>query len=455
MLKRFHARSYLRFLRCPTTLRAALGVACLLVLSGCGESLVPDPPAPHVGPSVEASVASGTPRRGPAADAATLPSVKEVVEGLTKPGCVIHYRTLADLYSEYRAELEFSPAALEASGRSRTLLYGVNVTVKRPADGGGEETLPKGLGLRTVCRIPDTALGESEAQAWIEAFLREKGIDVAAASAQGSAARGPVAEAARLAWSGVREVWRRLAPRPLSAAQSTTITEFDCETWAQTGDAGIICTGISITVTCPFGFDYEILSGLCVGGTSNSSPISVIVNGPGSSGGGGTPADPGDNDDDGDDDGDDDDDEGTCTDDQQAIAREYAADSNFPGDWPCTLFTHSATTVGGDGTPNTGTHGHVTGFLDDDFLGGRGTVLAAVPGAWIESDWRCPEGNSAVGGTQNSTHVLGTAGDFAAPGFNETAHGKFETAAKAAEAEWSSGYGSGKNEYTGHIHIHW
>jgi hypothetical protein len=458
MLEHFDSRSYLRSRRWPATLRTVLGAACLLVLAGCGEPLVPDSPPSRVGSSVAASVASGTPRRGPAADAATLPSVKEVVEGLSKPGCVIHYRTLSDLYDEYRVELEFSGAAREPSGRLSVLLYGLGLTVRRPTADGKIETLPKGMGMRAVCRIPDTTLGASEARAWIEAFLREKGIDVAAAPAEGSAARGPVAEAARLAWSGVREVWRRLAPRPLNAAQSMTITEFDCETWAETGDAGISCTGHSVTVTCPFGFDYELSSGLCVGGTSSSSPISVVVNGPGSSGGGTDPADPGDNDDD-------DDDDGTCTDDQQAIAREYAADSNFPGDWPCTLFTHPVTTVGGDGTPNTGTHGHTTGYLDDDFLNGSGTVLAAVSGAWVESDWRCPEGNAAVDGTQASAHVLGTAGDFDAPGFNpgdegrqRRTHAAFETAAIEAGRKWNSGFEDGCSQgycRKTYIHVNW
>lgn len=454
MLRCSHIRSYPRFLRSPATLRPVLGMACLLVFAGCGEPLVPDPPPSPARPSVAASVASGTPRRGPAADAAELPSVKEVVEGLSKPGCVIHYRTLQDLYDEYRVELELSPSALDASG-FRFLLYGVNVTLKRPTDGGGEETLPKGLGLRTVCRIPDTELGESETRAWIEAFLREKGIDVATASAEGSAARGPMAEAARLAWSGVQEVWRRLAPRPLNAAQSTTTTEFDCETWAETGDAGISCTGYSVTVTCPFGFDYELSSGLCVGGTSSSSPISVIVN-HSSSSGGGTPADPGDN-------NDDDDDEGTCTDDQQAIASEY----NDPVAWPCTEFTHSVLLT------DTGTHGHSTGYLTDSYTSGRGNVLSGVAtrgvtGAKITSDWRCPEGNRRVGGT-GQTHVHGRAGDFWAPGFLKKAdgegataeeeevarklHGKFVESAVAAGGRYSAFGQNGTHK--DHIHIFW
>ena len=408
MLEHFHIRPYRHFFRWPTTLRPVLGAACLLVFAGCGEPLVPDPPPSPAGPSVAASVASGTPRRGPAADAATLPSVKEVVEGLSKPGCVIHYRTLSDLYDEYRVELELSPSALDASG-FRFLLYGVNVTVKRPADGGGEETLPKGLGLRTVCRIPDTELGESETRAWIEAFLREKGIDVAAASAEGSAARGPVAEAARLAWSGVREVWRRLAPRPLNAAQSTTTTEFDCETWAETGDAGISCTGYSITVTCPFGFDYEMSSGLCVGGTSSSSPISVIVN-HSSSSGGGTPADPGDNNDD-----DDDEVPEGCGDERDDLAAEYAR-ANMPG-WSCEKFSTShPSLIKQDIDTENGVHKGY-GYISSALLGGITDLKSSFEEISDQtftptSGYRCPNGNAHNPSGNRSYHVHGQAVDF-------------------------------------------
>ena len=408
MLRCSHIRSYSRFLRSPATLRPVLGMACLLVFAGCGEPLVPDPPPSPARPSVAASVASGTPRRGPAADAAELPSVKEVVEGLSKPGCVIHYRTLADLYDEYRVELELSPSALDASG-FRFLLYGVNVTLKRPADGGGEETLPKGLGLRTVCRIPDTELGESETRAWIEAFLREKGIDVAAASAEGSAARGPVAEAARLAWSGVREVWRRLAPRPLSAAKSTTITEFDCETWAETGDAGISCTGYSVTVTCPFGFDYLLSSGLCVGGTSSSSPISVIVN-HSSSSGGGTPADPGDNNDD-----DDDEVPEGCGDARDGLALEYT-ERGVLGSWPCTAFSKAHSDLIGVGTGGYHSSHDGYGYISSALPAGIAKVEAHFNiSLKYTSGYRCPVRNAAISSSKNpdgSHHIFGQAVDF-------------------------------------------
>jgi len=405
ILKYLHVRSYLRFRRWPVMPHAALSAACLLVLTGCGEPLVPDPPPSHVVPPVEVSVVSGSPVAAISADTERLPSVKEVIEELTKPGCVIHHRTLADLYAEYRVELEFTPSALEASGRSRVLLYGVNVTVKRSDGDGGEETLPRGLGTRIVCKIPDTALGESEAQAWIEAFLREKGIDIAADPTQASAARGPVAEAARLAWSGVREIWRRLAPRPLSAAQSrTTYTEFDCETWAETGDAGINCTRIEITVTCPSGFDYEASSGLCVGGTSSSPPISVVVNRSGSSGGGtSTPPPPpppvpsG------------------CGDERDDLAAEYTR-ANMPG-WSCERFSTShPNLIKQDGDTENGVHKGY-GYISSSLLGGIADLKAAFEEISDRtftptSGYRCPNGNAHNSSGNRSHHVHGQAVDF-------------------------------------------
>ncbi|WP_419949619.1 hypothetical protein [Candidatus Palauibacter sp.] len=120
---------------------------------------MPDPPPSPAGPPVAASVAPGTASGAIAADAAELPRVKDVVESILKPGCVLHYRTLSDLYVEHRFELQFSPAAREASGRVGILLYGVSVTLKRPTSDAADaemETLPKGLGIRAVCRIPVT-----------------------------------------------------------------------------------------------------------------------------------------------------------------------------------------------------------------------------------------------------------------------------------------------------------
>ncbi len=142
-------------------------------------------------------------------------------------------------------------------------------------------------------------------------------------------------------------------------------------------------------------------------------------------------------------------DEPECTEDQKAIAAEYDAD----GEWPCDKF---------DDTPvyGTGTHGHETGYLDPAYTSGRSAVwsyMAANHGVtgWINSDWRCPDGNEAVSGTGGSSHVTGRAGDFDAAGFNEAMHADFEDAAQRAQAAWWSGYGTGHQQYTGYIHIHW
>ncbi len=76
-----------------------------------------------------------------------------------------------------------------------------------------------------------------------------------------------------------------------------------------------------------------------------------------------------------------------------AIADEY----DDPVNCPCDVFTDSVLD-GGD-------HRHETGYLSPDYLSGRGVVLSAVPAAWINSDWRCPKGNAAVGGVAESTHI--------------------------------------------------
>ncbi|MYC98303.1 MAG: hypothetical protein F4X13_03445 [Gammaproteobacteria bacterium] len=142
-------------------------------------------------------------------------------------------------------------------------------------------------------------------------------------------------------------------------------------------------------------------------------------------------------------------DEPECTEDQKAIAAEYDAE----GEWPCDKF---------DDTPvyGTGTHGHETGYLDPAYTFGRSSVFSyvvarGVSGAYVSSDWRCPEGNTAVGGTSGSSHVDGRAGDFKASGFNQAMHGKFADAAVNASRTWHSGYGTGYQQYTSHIHIQW
>ena len=140
-------------------------------------------------------------------------------------------------------------------------------------------------------------------------------------------------------------------------------------------------------------------------------------------------------------------DEPECTEDQEAIAAEYDAD----GEWPCDKFDDAVTH--GDGT-----HGHDTGFLASSYKSGRSAVWSYMAtnhgvSGWIDSDWRCPDGNAAVDGAGGSQHVQGLAGDFDATGFDEAMHDDFEEAASAAGAGWWSPYGS--NGYTGHIHIDW
>ena len=158
------------------------------------------------------------------------------------------------------------------------------------------------------------------------------------------------------------------------------------------------------------------------------------------------------NDDDGDDS--DDDDNSQCTEDQEAIAKEYDSAA-----WPCEIFVDSI-------TPGDGTHSHVTGYLSGAYKSGRDAVWAEMSSefgvtGWIESDWRCPEGNVRVGGVSRSQHVEGTAGDFDAVGFNETMWEQFERAAINAGRGWNSGFKGGKPEnrrernYRGHIHIDW
>lgn len=226
--------------------RPATVAACLAALAGCGDSLVPDPPSSSAAPTAPSFI-SGT---AMSSDAVKLPPVSEVAAGLPDPGCVLHYRTLSDLYAEHRLDIEFSPSAREgAAGRLRLIAHGVNVTVERPLADGGTETLPERLGVRAVCRVPDTALGESEARAWIDVLLREKGLDTSAAASEA---------AARSA--------RRVPPGP-GVAPDGTITI--CVGWGGTGEVGVTC--VRITITCPTGFDYEASSGRCRGSGGRTS----------------------------------------------------------------------------------------------------------------------------------------------------------------------------------------
>ena len=141
--------------------------------------------------------------------------------------------------------------------------------------------------------------------------------------------------------------------------------------------------------------------------------------------------------------------EDDCTEDQEAIAEEYADE-----DWPCDVFTDYGITHGD------GTHGHDAGYLSTAFISGSATVFSevaadGVSGAFLTSDWRCPMGNAAVGGSGTSSHMDWRAGDFDAPGFDQDMHATFDDEASTAGAAWWSGYGTGYNQYTGYIHINW
>ncbi len=450
-------------------------MACLVALAGCGEPLVPDPPPSPAGPPPAAAVAPSAASGAIAADAAELPRVKDVVESLLKPGCVLHYRTLSDLYVEHRFELEFSPAAREASGRVGVLLYGVNVTLKRPTSDAADaemETLPKGLGIRSVCKIPDTALGESEALAFIEARLREKGIDVAANSAQGPAARGPLAEAARLAWSGVRGVWRWLAPRPLSAAQRIEFCEDDS---ADPDDAvphgslpavGIKCTIIEITVTCPFGFDYEASSGNCVGGLSSSTPIvstPIVFIPPGGSSPGGpgpaNPAEPGEN---GEDEGEDEEDDilQACDDARDGLATELAMSEQYGGPHrSCDEFFKDWWLIRQDADTENGLH-EGYGYIDDALYHGLDLLGHALSPSMLHvtSGYRCPNGDlAAPGGTGNGFHTYGRAADVYEYSIRVT-EDRYPTPEEFAileELAWEAGARTRGNYADRHLHVVW
>ena len=65
-------------------------------------------------------------------------------------------------------------------------------------------------------------------------------------------------------------------------------------------------------------------------------------------------------------------------------------------------------------------------------------------------------GNAAVGGTVTGARTwMGGRGTSMLPASIRDMHETFEDAASTAGAAWSSGYGTGYQQYTGYIHIHW
>ena len=133
-----------------------------------------------------------------------------------------------------------------------------------------------------------------------------------------------------------------------------------------------------------------------------------------------------------------------CTADQEVIAAEYEAAGE--GDWSCTTFDDAV-------TQGSGTHGHQNGYLSSSYTSGSSAVWSYMSSnhgvtGWINSDWRCPPGNTAVGGSAGSLHMQGRAGDFDAAGFDEQMALWFRDAGIAAGA-------IEKLEYTGHYHLAW
>ena len=350
---------------CAPRTAAVLAAAAL---AGRGESPsgLPDPPAGDRG-AAAAVVSEAVFRDG--RDGGGLPPWEEVFAAMDAPGCVAHFRKVDGSYVAREYRLRYRGAALGRRARWSPLAYTVNVAASVRTEDGGVRELPVRVGIRAVCRRPASAAGRSAAAGFVERLLAERGLSVpsAAASARavpeagGSPAGGWASALARAA-AGL------LLPRPLLAQECVDL----------------VCPEIVVTVSpdpCPLGFDREEDTGECVenfvgegtgggGGGGNG--------GSGGSGGGSDPPAPPDP---------------SCTDDQVAIADEY----DDPANWPCDVFTDSVLD-GGD-------HRHETGYLSPDYLSGRGVVLSAVPAAWINSDWRCPKGNAAVGGVAESTHI--------------------------------------------------
>ncbi|MCZ0934361.1 MAG: hypothetical protein OXJ54_04180, partial [Gemmatimonadetes bacterium] len=258
--------------------RSLFAVIALAVgLVSCGDT--GDPLSPSLA-SVPVAVESGAALKS---EVEELPPGEAVAARILKPGCVIHYRISSDLYVVQWFKIAHSEAAKKGSEGLQVIVHEVNVSVTRPTEEGEEdgetETLPAKLDIRAVCKAPATELGESENQDWMKAHLGNKGLDFSTASDDESASRGPLAEAAHLAWSGILGLGKQLLPAPLSAQEEGET----CATWAYTGSAGIICTRWSIEITCPFGFDYEPSSGQC----RNNGFGGGVSPGPGGGGGGG------------------------------------------------------------------------------------------------------------------------------------------------------------------------
>ena len=156
----------------------------------------------------------------------------------------------------------------------------------------------------------------------------------------------------------------------------------------------------------------------------------------------------------------------TCSEESQCdLAEEYEDDVN----WPCSkFFVHPWHSVGTQGTHG-GQHGGY-GYTTSDLINGYSTVVNEftdyhVPGGGftISSVWRCPHGNSVVGGAQRSKHLEGIAIDFT--GYYDPGNGTRvvwpigDTQFKTDMGEWAidnagAGYFDAYDTTT-HLHLDW
>lgn len=151
-----------------------------------------------------------------------------------------------------------------------------------------------------------------------------------------------------------------------------------------------------------------------------------------------------------------------CTDEQNDILGEYensglyAPTRRAPTDWSCEMFDDT------DFKRGTGTHGHSVGYLTSSYRANKPQVLSCCyTGLQVTSDWRCPQGNAAVGGTTGSWHMEGNGGDFAFPGRDLTKAEHKELADYAAQELGAGGISAWGDpcencfQYKAHIHIDW
>ncbi len=155
--------------------------------------------------------------------------------------------------------------------------------------------------------------------------------------------------------------------------------------------------------------------------------------------------------------------DGQCTQEQNDIANEYATGLYSPRGGPrrnwsgsCHLFVDT------DFASGDGTHDHTVGYLHGTYRAHKPTIRRVVSGLVVTSDWRCPSGNAAVGGSVGSWHMEGNGGDFAHSNGDTLTQQEYRRLRERAEqlnAGGISGYGWPCEgcpwQYKRHIHIDW